>query len=435
MLYSLSKSFTSTAVGLAVAERRLTVNDRVISFFPEDLPANVSANLAALRVRDLLSMSVGHEQDSTGSLWDTSNWVRQFFSLPIAYDPGTRFLYNSGATYMLSAIIQQLTKQKLVDYLEPRLFAPLGITGASWEQCPRGISTGGWGLKVKTEALARFAQLYMQRGRWGSKQLLPESWIEEATSFKIQQPSPDLEKAKRDSDWHQGYCYQFWRCRHNAFRGDGAFGQFAVVMPEQDAVVIITSESPDMQGELNLVWEHLLPAIHPAPLRGDRNAQSELESCLGHLTISPPSGTDASSSVASSLGKTFQVEPGDHGFKSLSLRFDKGNYVFAVANAQGEHHVTCGAGKWVDGLTDMPGMPPKLTRGDLGPVHKVAGAAAWKDPHTLEMRWQFFETPHHQLVTLKFEGDACQVDFQDSLSRLGGRRSSQPALKGTLKAS
>ena len=189
MLYSLSKSFTSTAVGLAVAEGKLKVTDKVVSFFPDKLPQEVSPNLAALSVKDLLTMSVGHAEDSTGTLWGKEDWVRQFLSLPIPNPPGTKFLYNSGATYMLSAIVQKLTGQKILDYLRPRLFQPLGIEDATWETCPRGINTGGWGLKLRTEALARFAQLYLQKGIvWNGKQIIPAAWVEEATSFKIQQP-------------------------------------------------------------------------------------------------------------------------------------------------------------------------------------------------------------------------------------------------------
>src|SRR5580765_2130270 len=150
-----------------------------------------------------------------------------------------------------------------MDYLTPRLFVPLGIEGMTWETCPLGINTGGWGLSLPTEALAKFGQLYLQQGSWNGRQILPADWVQEATTFKIQQPGTDLEKQKRESEWHQGYCYQFWRCRHNAFRGDGALGQFTIVMPDQETVVAITSESPNMQGEMNLVWDHLFPAIQP----------------------------------------------------------------------------------------------------------------------------------------------------------------------------
>ena len=187
--------------------------------------------------------------------------MKKFLSIPIINEPGSKFLYNSLATYMLSAIVQKVTGEKVVDYLTPRLFEPLGIQGMDWEVDPMGINTGGWGLRVKTEDLAKFGQLYLQKGMWNGKQIIPADWIEEATTAKIMQ-DPDAPQSRKDSsDWLQGYCYQFWRCRNNAYRGDGAYGQFIIVMPEKDAVVAITAETSDMQDEINLVWKFLLPAF------------------------------------------------------------------------------------------------------------------------------------------------------------------------------
>jgi CubicO group peptidase (beta-lactamase class C family) len=147
-MYSMSKSFTSTAVGFAVAEGKMSVEDKVISFFPDDLPAKVSDNLAAMRVKDLLTMATGNEKEPTQACVKEENWVRTFLAQTIAHKPGTQFMYNSAATYMCSAIVQKVTGQTILDYLTPRLFEPLGISGMRWESCPRGINTGGWGLSI-----------------------------------------------------------------------------------------------------------------------------------------------------------------------------------------------------------------------------------------------------------------------------------------------
>src|SRR6478672_4023649 len=269
-LYSCSKSFTATAIGFAVQEKKLSLSDKVISFFPNDLPDTVSKFLSQLTVKDVLIMADGQEPDPTGAVGTKyTNWIKGFFETPILHEPGSVFLYNSLGTYMLSAIVQKVTGQKVVDYLKPRLFDPLGITGMDWETDKQGINTGGWGLRLKTEDMAKFAQLFLQKGKWNGKQILPASWIEEASSKKILQ-SPDAPQSRRDSsDWLQGYCYQMWRCRHNAFRGDGAFGQFMIVMPEQDAALAITAETPDMQEEINLVWQYLLPAFKNGKLPAD----------------------------------------------------------------------------------------------------------------------------------------------------------------------
>ena len=267
-LYSLSKSFTSTAVGLAIAEGKLSLDDEVLKFFPEDAPSKPSKNLKEMRVSDLLRMSTGQQSEPPRT--PDQPWTKTFLSQPVPFKPGTHFLYNTSGTYMLSAIVQKATGMTVLDYLRPRLFEPLGIEHPTWETSPQGISAGGFGLSIRTEDIARFGQLYLQRGKWQGKQLVPEAWVEAATARQTSNGS------KPDSDWDQGYGYQFWRCRHGAFRGDGAFGQFCVVMPEQDAVIAITSGVKDMQAVLNLVWDKLLPAMKPSALPADDAAGKKL---------------------------------------------------------------------------------------------------------------------------------------------------------------
>ena len=266
-LYSLSKSFTSTAVGLAIAEGKLSLDDEVLKFFPEDAPAEPSNNLKAMRVSDLLRMSTGHQTEPPRT--PDQPWTKTFLAQPVPFKPGTHFLYNTSATYMLSAIVQKATGMTVLDYLRPRLFEPLGIEHPTWETSPQGISTGGYGLSIRTEDIARFGQLYLQKGKWQGKQLVPAAWVEAATARQTSNGS------NPKSDWDQGYGYQFWRCRHGAYRGDGAFGQFCVVLPEQDAVIAITSGVKDMQAVLNLVWDKLLPAMKPSPLARRRCGAEE----------------------------------------------------------------------------------------------------------------------------------------------------------------
>lgn len=264
ILNSVSKTFTATAIGFCVAENRLKVTDKVISFFPDDLPKTISPYLAELQIRDLLTMSVGHDVDPTNKIrTQEGSWEKLFLALPIEHKPGTKFVYNSVASYMLSAIVQKVTGEKVIDYLYPRLFRPLGIVGAEWSVSPTGINTGGWGLYIKTEDMAKMGQFMLQKGKWNGKQLLSEAWFDEATSAHITQP-PVWFPAKgraQESDWVQGYCYQLWRCRYNAYRADGANGQFIIVLPEKDAVVVTTANITDMQAEINLVWKYLLPAM------------------------------------------------------------------------------------------------------------------------------------------------------------------------------
>jgi CubicO group peptidase (beta-lactamase class C family)/predicted glycoside hydrolase/deacetylase ChbG (UPF0249 family) len=270
VMYSVSKTFTATAIGFAIQEGLLDLTDKVISFFPDKLPKEISPNLQDLEIRHLLTMTVGHDVDPTGVLREKSNdldWVEAFLAFPMEHKPGNQFVYNSLATYMLSAIITKVTGKRILDYLQPNLFRPLGIVEATWDESPQGIQIGGWGLKVKTEDMAKLGLFYLQKGKWNGKQILAESWFEEATVARV--PSlpagvkeENLKVEVNDSDWLQGYGYQLWRSRYNSYRADGLNGQFILILPEKNAVIVTTANIPNMQAELNLIWEYLLPAFN-----------------------------------------------------------------------------------------------------------------------------------------------------------------------------
>lgn len=419
MLFSLSKSFASTAVGLAVSEGRLTVDDLVLSFFPEDAPAEVNEHLAAMKVRHLLSMSTGHDVDATdGATSDPDgNWARGFLAQPVMHKPGTKFVYNSAATYMLSAIVQKLTGMTLLDYLTPRLFEPLGIEGATWQSCPRGINVGGWGLAIKTQDIAAFGQLYLDKGQWQGKQVIPAAWVEEATSSHVSNG------ANPERDWEQGYGYQFWRCRHNAYRGDGAFGQYCIVMPDQDAVLAITSGVPDMQVVLNLVWKHLLPAMQDAPLRENGKAHKSLEKRLKALEICPPQGETTSPLAAQLSGKTYRFNKNKQGIRSLTCDFGRKGAVLTLQTDLGEDRIEVGANDWKPGTA-------LIDRGEARPV--MAGGA-WTSPETYTAQLCFHTTPFIATTTLHFEGDTVRYQSQVNVNFVNFGPKRRRALVGRQK--
>ena len=263
-MWSVSKTFTSTAVGFAIAEGKLKLTDKVISFFPDKLPAEVSENLKALEIRHLLTMNSGHDTDPTGAIRNSgdNDWIKSFFATPLTHKPGTYFVYNSLGTYILSAIVQKVTGQKVFDYLTPRLFKQLGITGIHWDESPAGINCGGWGLYLKTEDMAKMGQFLLQKGKWNGKQLIPAKWIEEASKKQVESfPSWSRTIDDSNADWGQGYGYQMWRCRHNAFRADGANGQYIIMIPAKDAVIITTANRGDMPKELEELWNFFLPVL------------------------------------------------------------------------------------------------------------------------------------------------------------------------------
>ena len=268
-MHSVSKTFTATAVGLAINEGKLNITDPVVKFFPDKLPAEQSENLKAMTVRDLLTMTCGHDEEPNSMRKDSIDWVQAFLAWPVKHKPGEYYLYNSFGTYMLSAIVQKVTGEKLIDYLDTRLFQPLHIARTEWEESPQGINCGGWGLSLKTEDMAKMGQLFLQQGKWNGKQIVPAEWLKEMSSYQVPSaPSgtrfEDLEKAglnKDNNEWVQGYGYQMWICRHNAFRADGYAGQYIIIFPDRDAVLVLTTSSSLYQPYMDLIWKYLLPIL------------------------------------------------------------------------------------------------------------------------------------------------------------------------------
>ncbi|CAN5773002.1 hypothetical protein BH24DEI2_BH24DEI2_03570 [soil metagenome] len=409
LLYSMSKSFTATAVGIAVAESLLEVNDRVVSFFPDETPDSLDEHLAHMTVEHLLTMTTGHLKDTIGQVAKHPNsWVNSFLSLPPDVPPGTVFTYNNGATFMLSAILHKLTGTPLLEYLRPRLLEPLGIEDAYWQQNPQGIQLGFSGLHVTTESVARFGQLYLDEGHWENKQLIPQAWVHAAKTKHIQTNPPPEDEV---TDWAQGYGYQFWLCRHDAYRGDGAFSQFCVIMPEQDAVLAITSGENDMQAVLDLVWQHLLPAFEstaePTALPESQTSFDELQETLARLEYPPLKGSSDSSIGSRVLGQTFHFDsvavqdPAHTSFDTLQLKRSADTWSLLLEGEK-THEIVFGHEEWRAGTTTFFTLEQART----------ATCGAWLDAHTLEVQVRYIETPHCLNLTLHFTEDALQLDMR-----------------------
>jgi CubicO group peptidase (beta-lactamase class C family) len=387
MMFSVSKSFTSTAVGLAISEGLLTLDDRVVELLPHDLPAEVDARLSALTVRHLLTMTTGHAADTVALAEDShgDNWARAILAKPLEYTPGTHYVYNSGATHLLAAIVQRVTGERLLDYLGPRLFEPLGITDATWESSPQGIDAGGWGLSITTEQLATFGQLLLQRGQWHGSQLVPAEWIDEATSLQV-----DTSSADHDLDGRQGYGFQFWRNRLAGYRADGAFGQFCLVLPEQDAVVVLTSALPVAQVALDLVWEHLLPAFGDSALPP---SESPLAGVLATLALPIVAGEATTATADRVAGIRFSFDSPTITAVTVEpeqLTIDENGAITVLR---------FGHGDWV-GSADS----------------RVWASGAWVSPDTLVVRAHAVMTPYSRTATLTFTDDTVTLDVTQNVA-------------------
>lgn len=430
-LYSLSKSFTGTAIGMAVDEKLLKLDDAVISFFPKDQPSSISTNLAALKVRHLLSMSVGQEKDSILTLEHTpegTTWEETFLSLPVVYEPGSRFLYNSGASYMLSSIIKQVTGHNVHQYLRTRLYQPLGIAGATWTENAEGVNMGASNLRIRTEDIGKLGQLYLQRGKWKDRQLVSREWVGQATRKEV-------ETGKNDSSWAFGYGFQFWLNPTGGFRADGAYGQYSMVFPDKDTVVVITSESADKETTMHTVWDHLYPALtdhHTLP--ANPGEYRKLQQDLKSLVLPPPALDRVSPTTASISGRNFQLDKNDFNAKAVSFRFENDRVIFTLMEeGKPDIVITCGINRWIIKGNRKPSAHSLFSLRRIDFDSPVAASAGWKDDTTLVLTFRYVEAIHGDTFTCIFDKDKLRIQFLFSGAHMDKRPDDRADITGTMQ--
>ena len=373
-----------------------------------------------MRIIDLLTMSTGQRNDAIGPMFESkaANLVKAFLALPVEQKPGTLFIYNTGATYMLSAIIQKVTGQKLVDYLKPRLFDPLEIKPPVWEESAQGVSWGGFGLYLPTEDIAKFGQLYLQKGQWNGRQVIPKDWVEKSVMKQVSNGS------NPDSYWDQGYGFQFWRNIAYGYRGDGAFGQFCLVLPEFDLVLAVNSGTDDMHGVMAIVWQELLPALVDGKLDENPTAQAHLKEKLAQLTVPTVRGKDYSSIAKKYSGKTLALDENTLGLKSVTFAFNKKVNTISLSTPNGEVSIPSGFNHWTSTTSPLNNyfVPSKRL---------IASSSAWTSDNTFEMDVSYKET--EQIVHLVFRFDQNGVTMEGQRNAGFGERKI-PAIKGYTKS-
>jgi len=387
LVYSLSKSFTAAAAGLLFDEGRLGLDEPVVSFFPEFADEITDPRTRRMLVRHVASMSSGHlgEMLETAVATDGAEPVRGFLLHPPEREPGSVFAYNQPAAYTLAAIVQRLAGRTLVELLRERVLDPIGAGPVSWQEHPAGRDLGFTGSFMTTDTIARLGQLLLRRGVWGDRRILSDEWVGLATGRQVE-TVPDR-AAAADSDWAQGYGFQHWQARHG-FRGDGAIGQFCLVLPEQDAVVAIQAQSPDMQQTLDAAWRHLLPAFGGP---GTPDADAELARRLAAATL-PPLRVDGAEPAAEWDGARLVA-----GWLTVAVRRTAEGWRAVLTGATGDVEAA-----FVPGATGMTDAARWRVTDEGGPVVAVSGGFATPDRLALDVA--FLETPHRLHVVLDLPG-------------------------------
>jgi CubicO group peptidase (beta-lactamase class C family) len=410
LLYSLSKSFTSTAAGFAVAEGLVDLDAPVLSYFPE-LDAEITdPRSRSMRVRHVAAMASGHRQETLERAvrTDPHEPVRGFLLIPPDAEPGTIFAYNQPCTYTLAAIVQRVSGQSLSDYLRPRLFEPLGIQTYGWHQYPAGRDIGFSGLHATTDAVAKLGLLYLQRGFWNGERLLSDEWVSEATRRQVANP------AEPNPDWRQGYGFQFWMARHG-YRGDGAYGQLCVILPDQDMVIATTGDTENMQGVLDAIWAEVLPAVQgagSAPTAADQALAERLASAA--LPTAP--ATDLPADPGAWHGRRFAAPAsrvtGLRTLDAITLERSGEEWILRLVEAGGPITCRVGQGEWVISH-DEDGA------GEPSAEITVAATGGWPRPDLFRAEVIFLETPHRLRLECRQGDDTFRGSWRTTPLHLG----------------
>lgn len=416
MLHSLTKSITACGVGLAVDEGRFGLDDRVASFFPAMVPANASANLKAMTVRDLLTMRTGHASETSGSVWRPirTSWIAEFFKIPVPLEPGTRFVYTSAASYMLSAIVTRTTGKAMRDYLTPRLFDPLRMGPLAWDSSPDRVNPGGNGLSWTMADSAKLGALHAQRGLWRGRRVLSEKWVREATR-----------RHATDEDG-KGYGYHWWLFPDsNVYYAHGLFGQLSIVFPEQDAVLAMHNAFNGIGKLRPLIHKHFPSAFGAA--RPPSPATAAVTERVRRLTLLPAASPSASPVARRIDGRRFLISGNDQNVRNISFEFAPRRCTYRMTDDRGTHRIDNGIGAWLEGETSMTGN--RLHHEYQPDSIRVVAGARWLDTNTFEMVWQYVETSFRDTVICRFDGDRLTLDRRVNVN---SAETKLPTLHGVL---
>lgn len=337
-MYSISKSFTSTAIGIASDAGLLSVDDRICDIFPDKMPENPDEKLLKMKVHHLLSMNTGHAECVYPRIVNSDDPAAEFLRQEVEFEPGTHFVYNNAATFMLSAIITRVTGMSMLDYLYPRLFKKIGIEPECW-LAVKGINDGGVGLFVSVEELAKLGVLYLNGGVYNGERILSEDWV------RLAQTAHSDNSMNGNPDWTAGYGYQFWCNRREGYRGDGAMGQLCVILPERGIVAAVVGETADMQTELDRLFE----LVYAVAGGSDTACSAELDG------IYPPL-----SGGFEPYSRYYRLDGNVMGLTGANLEISPSEAVLTLDNGSMREKIIIGNGRWAESDVMIKHFKPQL---------------------------------------------------------------------------
>lgn len=393
-MFSVTKSLVSLAIGILVSDGRITLNDKIVKYFPEYLPVTgPHPYLGELTIRQMLSMRTCFDK-TTYKAEGVTNWVGSFFTTRPDHRPGMNFCYDTSSTHVLGALVEKLTGQPLLEFLRGRFLNRLGAgKDASILTDPQGVSMGGSGLMMTPRSLLRILWVVSHGGiDEDGVQLLPPDYLKMA----VRKHSDTYATGKVEEEM-QGYGWQFWRFTHGAFGMFGMGGQLAVCWPDQDLLLVTTADTQGRAGGQQLIfdafYQYIWPRIRDEALPEAPTAAAALEHFAETRRIISVPGAAADSYSEAINGRSWKADPNPCGITQFSLSFGDGAGVFTYTNATGRHELLFAFGE-----NNVQLFPDYNQR--------CAVSAGWHDPHVLIIRAQIIDTSVGSVTfTFSFDHD------------------------------
>ena len=406
-LYSVSKTFVAVAVGLAVDDGLLNVEDAFVKFFPEYINDEIDVRLRDIKIKDMLTMQSGFKTNG-GMRNSQEKWVEYYMTRPLVADPGTRYSYDSIETYLLSALVQKVTGKNVLELLNERIFGPMGISDVEWEMSPEGIVTGGWGIYLSSHSQALFGQLLLQKGNWEGKQLISSEWLNEMMYPHVVRDAND-------------YGYQIWLCEYaGAWRADGAMGQYIIIVPQKNMVVVLNqcSRSKGFPERSN-IWHTVVKNAINCAIDANPAELKELAEYENNASLPVLEGGSESDIAKKYNGKTFTLENNKLGWKSVKFNMNKGGYSLEVVDAQDKRSsIQLGYKEWI--TSQLVGYPhysisaKNRFSGLAGPFY-TGSCYAWVG-NELHAKIHYVNWISALKLVVKFDGNSIHIDGQENFT-------------------
>ncbi len=376
-MYSVSKSFTSVAIGMLVTEGKLSLDDKVADFFPEYIPENPSPYLLEATVRHLLTMATFNE--TTAYDFQSPDFVRAFFDNPNPkHKPGAVFHYDTAATVTLCGIVEKLSRKPMLSYMRP-LLDEIGFSkDAFCVKTPEGRSWTGSGILCTPRDLARFGLLCLRRGAWGGKQLVSRAYMEEATTYQIDTT------VSHSGLGPGGYGYQFWMLKDGGFACCGMGSQFAFMMPKYDTVTVVTADTQALNNADDVIREahyRMLGALREEPLPEDAKARGGLSARLEALTLPLPCGSRTTALASKISGVRYDFEQNLFGFKWMRVDVAQDACTLTYEKRTGVHSLKLYMGAYGDLIFPDAYFGRQIGVADTR--YRCVSAGAWERENTL----------------------------------------------------